>query len=145
VRFRRANSPVRAIAAYLRAVHAEAVRRGYRFDAGKIGRGGEAEKIPVTRGQVEYEWGLLKEKLARRSPARLEKIRETRKPRVNPVFRIVRGRVETWEKVRKHAKLTILSTVDNVHDLFVQTKCILNDGSINYPTYPGTTTYEKHR
>ena len=35
-RFRAQPSPLYAMAAYLRAVHAEAATRGYRFDAGKI-------------------------------------------------------------------------------------------------------------
>ncbi len=53
-RFLETDSPKKAIAAYLREVHAEAARRGYAFDAKRIGRGGPVEPLAVTRGQLEY-------------------------------------------------------------------------------------------
>src|SRR5512144_979866 len=62
-RFLASPSPRRHIAAYLRQVHAEASRRGYRFDAAKIGRGGRVAPLPVTRGQLDYEWRHLARKL----------------------------------------------------------------------------------
>ncbi|HTZ00024.1 MAG TPA: pyrimidine dimer DNA glycosylase/endonuclease V, partial [Rhodocyclaceae bacterium] len=86
-RFLAAPSPKKAIAAYLRGVHEEAQRRGYRFDASKIGRGGEV-RLTVTRGQLEYEWEHLKAKLARRSPEWLEAV-EGKKLVAHPLFRVV--------------------------------------------------------
>src|SRR5690349_14992660 len=59
VRFRAHASPRAAICTYLAAVHAEAERRGYTFDASKVGAARCEAVIPVTRGQVEYEWQHL--------------------------------------------------------------------------------------
>src|SRR5215470_16226402 len=70
VRFRAATSPRGAIAAYLRAVEAEARARGYAFDARKISGARYDGVIPVTRGQLAHEWEHLLTKLARRDPHR---------------------------------------------------------------------------
>src|SRR6185312_5615895 len=55
-RFRAHPSPRAAISTYLSAVHAEATARGYQFDASKVGPARCDAVIPVTRGQLEYEW-----------------------------------------------------------------------------------------
>ena len=56
-RFRASKAPMKAIGAYLGEVQKEAKRRGYRFDKGKIMFPKKsAEKMPVTEGQLEYEW-----------------------------------------------------------------------------------------
>ncbi|MGJ4748825.1 pyrimidine dimer DNA glycosylase/endonuclease V, partial [Leptospira sp. SA-E8] len=63
-RFRAQAAPRSAISAYLQAVHAEAVERGYSFDRSKIGRvRTEVPLIPVTSGQVQHEWSHLLPKL----------------------------------------------------------------------------------
>src|SRR4051812_24852777 len=67
-RFRAHRKPVAAIATYLAAVSAEAVRRGYSFDARKIGGGRVSVKIPVTRGQLAFERRHLLRKLKLRAP-----------------------------------------------------------------------------
>src|SRR4051794_8578957 len=63
LRFREARDPARSIAAYLQSVHNEATNRGYNFDRSKIGRlsrsGDQIQRIPVTRGQLRYEWEHL--------------------------------------------------------------------------------------
>lgn len=96
-RFRAASYPVRAIAAYLRAVHAEAERRGYRFDAGKIARTGRVARIATARGQLDYEWKHLRKKLRRRAPAWHAPFKSLSRPDAHPLFRIVPGGVESWE------------------------------------------------
>ena len=48
-RFRSCSDPVAAIAAYLHEVHRESVRRGYCFDASKIGGSRRRARIPVLR------------------------------------------------------------------------------------------------
>jgi len=96
-RFRQAPSPVDAIAAYLRGVHVEALRRGYRFDPTRIAAGGEVETLPVTVGQIEYEGQHLRGKLRRRSPASLAMLESGSEHRPHPLFRIVPGPVEAWE------------------------------------------------
>jgi hypothetical protein len=97
-RFRGKPSPIGLIAEYLRAVHAESVARSYSFDAGKISRATNRGQVAVARGQLEFEWGHLMAKLERRDPgwrARLERVKQ---PQAHPVFRIVPGAVENWER-----------------------------------------------
>ena len=98
-RFLASPSPRKTIAVYLRAVHAEATRRGYRFDARRIGRGGSIETLTVTRGQLAYEWQHLTGKLGRRSPAWLETLHASAQPNPHPLFRLVAGGIADWEVV----------------------------------------------
>jgi Pyrimidine dimer DNA glycosylase len=55
LRFAGQVNPPAALTAYLKAVHDEAVERGYRFDAKKIGRRKFRGKMEETRGQLLYE------------------------------------------------------------------------------------------
>lgn len=98
VRFRRSGTPIGSIAAYLRFVHAEGSRRGFKFDIGKIARGGRVERIGVMRGQVEYEWDHLMAKLMKRDPQRFGDLSRIRRIAPHPLFKIVPGGVEDWEK-----------------------------------------------
>lgn len=96
-RFRAHASPRSAINAYLAAVHAEAERRGYSFDRSKIGPVRRISRIPVTNGQLAYEWRHLMKKLARRSRKLHRQWLGVARPRIHPVFRQTRGTVESWE------------------------------------------------
>ena len=101
-RFRRHADPVAALATYLSHVHEEAQRRGYSFDAGKIEGRRTSLPIPVTRGQLVYEWNHLLEKLQARDRARYLALQGLACPEPHPLFVIVEGDVEAWE-VRKSA------------------------------------------
>ena len=97
-RFRAQASPLGSIAAYLRAVHAQSLKRGFRFYAARIGRAaGDPEIIVVTRGQLAYEWEHLLAKLRTRDPERYARLRGAR-PAAHPLFRVVPGDVEGWER-----------------------------------------------
>ena len=98
-RFRAQESPVGAIAEYLRSVHAEAVNRGYVFAGEKISRTRSSAIIPVTRGQLMHEWNHLMAKLIVRDPQLHDRLLRIRNPQSHPSFRIVPGDVETWERV----------------------------------------------
>ncbi len=98
-RFRAADDPLAAISAYLREVQAEATRRGYAFDASKIGDAPAAEVLPATQGQLDYEWMHLKRKLAVRAPEVLMSIETIATPAPHPLFRIEAGGVADWEVV----------------------------------------------
>jgi len=97
-RFRSRPSPVGAIADYLRVVHAESMRRGYRFDARRIARVRSSGSIAATRGQLEHEWQHLMKKLSTRDPERWDRFARLRRPKPHPSFRIVAGGIARWEK-----------------------------------------------
>ncbi len=97
-RFQDQLLPVAAIAQYLRSVHKEATRRGYRFDATKIDGAAGARRIAVTRGQMQYEFCRLLEKLSVRHPDRYANLAKIANPEPHPLFRVIGGNVEPWEK-----------------------------------------------
>jgi len=96
-RFRSHPAPVSAINAYLAAVHKEAVTRGYAFDRKKLGPVRNGARIRVTDRQLGYEWKHLRKKLAERCPKRA---RRAGKLAAHPLFRIVPGPIEAWERQR---------------------------------------------
>jgi len=98
-RFSAQSQPVAAIGAYLHAVHAEASRRGYSFDETKIIHREPHSEIHVAAGQIEYEWQHLLAKLSIRNPALHEQLRDASPPIVHPLFRVVPGGIETWERL----------------------------------------------
>lgn len=98
-RFLALPSPRKTIAVYLRAVHAQALSRGYNFDAVRIGRGGAVEPLTVTRGQLEYEWAHLTRKLQARAPLWWRQFAAVKMPDAHPLFRVARGGVAAWEVV----------------------------------------------
>jgi hypothetical protein len=98
-RFRSHPSALAAIANYLRVVHNEAWARGYRFAARKIGRSRDSAVITVTRGQLDHEWHHLMTKLSVRNIERRARLEAVRRIQPHPLFRIVPGGVEPWEKV----------------------------------------------
>jgi hypothetical protein len=91
-RFRAHPKPVAAIATYLAGVSDEALRRGYHFDARKIGAGRVRTKIAVTRGQIGFEREHLLRKLKLRAPKDFA-IQRRLKPRLHPLFRPGKGGV----------------------------------------------------
>lgn len=99
IRFAETGNPPAALAAFLRAVHAEAVERDYKFNSAKIGRRKFGGKIKETRGQLLYEWRHLKRKLKKRDPKRLRNFASAKIPAPHPLFKIVSGKVRDWEKV----------------------------------------------
>ena len=97
-RFQEHSSPVGLIAAYLRVVHEEAARRGYRFAAKKVSRSRAPNHLSVTRGQLQFEWHHLMEKLRTRDPKWAARLAPRTTPQPHPLFRVVRGDVAAWEK-----------------------------------------------
>jgi hypothetical protein len=96
-RFRNARDPVAAINTYLAVVHAEALKRGYRFDGRKSRGPRSPAKLPATRGQLAFEWSHLLRKLRNRSPGRYPRSRHGGQPRATR-FVIRRGGVARWER-----------------------------------------------
>lgn len=98
LRFRAQADPVSALDRYLAEIHAEAQRRGYHFDRRKLGRGSRGGPIPEHRGQMAFEWAHLLKKLKARSPGRFQEMLTVRRPMAHPLFRIVPGPVQKWER-----------------------------------------------
>jgi hypothetical protein len=97
-RFRATDDPLGAVGAYLRGVAAEADARGYRFAKDKILRVGDVGHIPLTRGQLDYEWKYLLEKLALRSPDLHKVFTGIEIPDPHPLFAVVDGDIASWER-----------------------------------------------
>jgi hypothetical protein len=97
LRFSQSPAPRRHIATYLQHVCDEATRRGYKFDEKKIGRGGMAEPLRVTRGQMKFERAHLERKLKVRDPVRLKALIAVNRLAPHPLFRVVAGKVAAWE------------------------------------------------
>ncbi|WP_309068596.1 pyrimidine dimer DNA glycosylase/endonuclease V [Microbacterium sp.] len=98
-RFRAHEQPTGAIASYLSAIAADAARRGYRFDVERIAElpTPGTTLIPVTEGQVAFEWEHLLRKLSERSPAVHEQV-VGGSPLLHPMFVVVPGDIEPWER-----------------------------------------------
>lgn len=97
-RFQTATSPIRTMASYLTAIADEADRRGYKFNRTKISMGEFQGSLIETRGQLLFEWSHLKRKLRRRSPKIYRACCRIEIPRPHPLFRIVAGPIQDWEK-----------------------------------------------
>ena len=99
IRFNNTSSPIGAIACYLRTIIDEADRRGYNFNRSKIVDKKTKGRIPVTSGQVEYEFKHLLGKLNKRDPNLYNQFKKVNKIKVNPTFNKISGNVEDWEKI----------------------------------------------
>jgi hypothetical protein len=102
-RFRQHDAPVAAIDAYLAAAFEESVARGYSFDPSKIGDVKAVTTIATTSGQVEFEWRHLSAKLALRNPLLYQRWRNTAQPESHPLFVILPGPIEPWERGQRPA------------------------------------------
>jgi len=97
-RFKATLQPVAAIDFYLHYVYREAVRRGYHFDISKLGPRQRFSKIPVTDGQLKHELNHLKMKLKLRNMPRYHQILAVKMPKSHPLFKVVAGGIESWER-----------------------------------------------
>ena len=88
--------------AYLAGVYARACARGYKFDAVKVGKFDEQNlaKIAVSRGQIEYEFAFLQEKLKSRDVKAYERNLSVKNIEIASIFKEVEGGIEPWEKVK---------------------------------------------
>jgi Pyrimidine dimer DNA glycosylase len=98
IRFKAQPDSLAAIAALLAGLAAEAKRRGYHFDRGKILSRKSTRRIPETTGQLLFEWEHLQAKLRVRAPLVARQARALIAPEPHPLFRIVPGKRRSWEK-----------------------------------------------
>lgn len=97
-RFRALERPVESLNRYLDAVYAEALRRGFAFDHGKLGRWTPGPRVGESAGQLAFERVHLLGKLRRRDPLRHARLILVRHPVPHPLFRVVPGPVRGWER-----------------------------------------------
>ena len=96
-RFKQTSDPVAAIGVYLEVIASEAERRGYHFDRQKVKAGGFSARIPVTNGQVHFEFCHLLRKLAQRAPDQCYLLKQRQRIHVHPLFARKRGGIADWE------------------------------------------------
>ena len=84
---------------YLVAVYEESQQRGYHFNKDKIDWQYSVSKIPVSKGQIQYEKDHLLKKLEIRDQEKFHKLLNETAIAIHPLFQLVDGEVEEWEKI----------------------------------------------
>lgn len=98
-RFHSTASPIASIGEYLREVYSESQIRGFKFNFTKINQQRHQEQLRVNSGQLDYEWHHLLKKVAKRDPKWAIRLRAVGRPQPHPLFTVVVGEVEDWERV----------------------------------------------
>jgi hypothetical protein len=102
IRFKNHNKPIHALGFYLLKIYEESCRRGYKYSKIKITQPeNEVDPIEVTSRQLIYEFHILIERLNKRSPEKYQEIIQLVKTNhldTHPLFIVVEGEVEFWEK-----------------------------------------------
>jgi hypothetical protein len=96
-RFKATDNPPATIGTYLKTVVVEADRRQYNFDRTKIITHQPNISIPVTTGQLRYEFDHLLKKLQSRQASLYERYRDIALIQSHPIFYAVEGNIEEWE------------------------------------------------
>ncbi|MFI5187968.1 MAG: pyrimidine dimer DNA glycosylase/endonuclease V [Chitinophagales bacterium] len=97
-RFKESKKPLHCINQYLVEIYKEAEKRNYSFDKSKIKKDFKRSTLTVTTGQVDFEIRHLKRKLKLRDRKKLKEIMLVRKFESHPLFKIIEGETESWEK-----------------------------------------------
>lgn len=97
-RFKVHPEPIHAIDLYLSVLYEEAAKRGFIFNRTKLNPGTAASKISVPSGQIMFELGHLMKKLWRRDRKKYFALRRIKAPECNPLFSIIDGEKESWER-----------------------------------------------
>ncbi|HJO93743.1 MAG TPA: pyrimidine dimer DNA glycosylase/endonuclease V [Victivallales bacterium] len=98
-RFKQQTNPVETMNFYLSEIYKESQRRGFNFNPDKINKIPQKQFIKVTIGQVEYEFNHLLKKLSHRDIKKYDLLKEIKNIDLNPVFNIISGNIELWEKI----------------------------------------------
>lgn len=87
IRFKKTKDPIGMLGHYLMEIAKEAKKRRYDFKKILKPNSKIKEKIPVTKGQVEYELKLLKRKLQKRDREKCQEFNNHTRIRVNRIFK----------------------------------------------------------
>ena len=97
-RFRESKKAIDCIDQYLWEVYKEAEKRNYSFNKDKINQNFKPLTLTVTTGQLDFEIDHLKSKLKLRDRKKLKEITAMKNFESHPLFRIIEGEIESWEK-----------------------------------------------
>ncbi len=98
-RFKQQDSPIETMNSYLKEIYKESNKRNFNFDCNKLIEVSNKYTIPVTDGQIEFEFNHLLKKFKQRNTEKYKLIKDLKKIEINPVFNIINGEVEIWEKI----------------------------------------------
>ena len=96
-RFKQTTSPVNYINQYLYHIYVEALNRNYKFDVKKIDNFSPV-LLNGTDKQIEFEFKHLKNKLKFRDIKKYKELLNVNIIKSHPMFNIISGNVESWEK-----------------------------------------------
>ncbi len=99
IRFKKSKNPIKTINTYLKTILEESIKRNYNFNSSKINDDFTNKKIPIKAGQLNYELEHLKEKLKKRNLKKYEEIKNMEIIKPHPLFYIIEGGIEDWEKI----------------------------------------------
>jgi hypothetical protein len=99
-RFKNSMNPINAINQYLNTVYDEAVRRQFTFNRSKFKKPNISIFLTVTEGQLMFEFDHLLSKLKDREINLYNKLKGTKTIIPHPMFKIVNGEIEKWEKIK---------------------------------------------
>lgn len=108
LRFLKSPDPILYINIYLKLIYDEAKKRSYNFNYNKIDISKieninieNLKKIKVSKGQVIYELEFLKTKLQKRDFKKYLQLKNVNQDiDINPIFEIIEGEIEKWEKIK---------------------------------------------
>jgi hypothetical protein len=97
--FKNSGNAVGCINQYLVAVYENSLERGYNFNKNKINPDFMPTRLTVTDKQIKFKMKHLLRKLKTRDPEKFQKLSRKRKINAHPLFRIIDGEIEPWEKL----------------------------------------------
>lgn len=97
IRFKESEKTLDSINYYLSEVYNEALKRGYNFDKEKFDPNFNRLVLKVTSEQIIYEKDHLLKKLKIRDPKRFKEMNQANRFEPHPIFKIVDGKIESWE------------------------------------------------
>lgn len=98
-RFKDSGNPVDCINQYLTVVYKNSLERGYNFSKNKINLAFIPTILTVTDKQMKFEMEHLLKKLEKRDPERFHKLSRKVKIDTHPLFKIIDGEIESWERI----------------------------------------------
>ncbi|MBN1645161.1 hypothetical protein JW851_03960 [Candidatus Woesearchaeota archaeon] len=98
-RFKVLKKPLPAINSYLLYIYKESCDRGYCFNKKNISKPFRKSKLSIKKGQILYEFNLLKKRLKIRAKDKYKELLKIKRIEPNPLFKIIKGSTEDWEKV----------------------------------------------